>query len=96
MQTGKLVYETNEYTYSFKNFQTVKTFGQDIYEGKITTEEANEYQTDLLAEIKNFRKNIKPKIQEKGQEKKLFLKTCIIFQRVEKKFLTFLKAKDFR
>ena len=92
----KLIYETNEYTYSFKNFQTVKTFGQDIYEGKITTEEANEYQTDLLAEIKNFRKNIKPKIQEKGQEKKLFLETCIIFQRVEKKFLTFLKAKDFR
>ena len=75
----KLIYKTNEYTYSFKNFQTVKTFGQDIYEGKITTEEANEYQTDLLAEIKNFRKNIKPKIQEKGQEKKLFLKTCIIF-----------------
>ena len=51
-----LVYETNEYTYSFKNFQTIKTFGTDIYEGKITTEEANEYQTDLLAEIMNFRK----------------------------------------
>ena len=91
-----LIYETNEYTYSFKNFQTVKTFGQDIYEWKITTEEANEYQTNLLAEIINFRKNIKPKIQEKGQEKKLFLKTCIIFFRVEKKLLTFLKAKDFR
>ena len=91
-----LIYETNEYTYGFKNFQTVKTFGQDIYECKITTEEANEYQTDLLAEIINFRKNIKPKIQEKGQEKKLFLKTCIIFFRVEKKLLTFLKAKDFR
>ena len=51
-----LVYETNEYTYSFKNFQTIKTIGTDIYEGKITTEEANEYQTDLLAEIMNFRK----------------------------------------
>ena len=23
----KLVYETNEYKYSFKNFQTIKTFG---------------------------------------------------------------------
>ena len=60
------------------------------------TEEANEYQTDLLAEIINFRKNIKPKIQEKEQKKLLFLKTCIIFLRVEKKFLTFLKAKYFR
>ena len=36
----KLIYETNEYKYSFKNFQTIKTFGRDIYEGKITIEEA--------------------------------------------------------
>ena len=66
----KLVYETNEYTYSFKNFQTIKTFGRDIYEGKITIEEANEYQTDLLAEIMNFRKNTKPRSQEKKTRKR--------------------------
>ena len=66
----KLVYKTNEYTYSFKNFQTIKTFGRDIYEGKITIEEANEYQTNLLAEIMNFRKNMKPKSQEKKTRKR--------------------------
>ena len=55
----KLVYKTNEYTYSFKNFQT-KTFGKDIYDGTITLEEANNYQTDLLVEIMNFRKKTKP------------------------------------
>ena len=32
----KLIYETDEYTYNFKNFQTIKTFGRDIYQGKIT------------------------------------------------------------
>ena len=32
----QLIYETNDYTYSFKNFQTIKTFGRDIFEGKIT------------------------------------------------------------
>ena len=63
------IYKTNEYTYSFKIFQTIKTFGRDIYEGKITIEEANEYQTDLLAEIMNFRKNTKARSQEKKQEK---------------------------
>ena len=26
----KLVYETDEYTYSFKNVQIIKTFGRDI------------------------------------------------------------------
>ena len=64
IQTEKLIYKTNEYTYSFKNFQTMKTFGRDIYEGNITFEEANEYQTDLLAEIMNFRKNMKPQSRE--------------------------------
>ena len=59
----KLIYEANEYTYSFKIFQTIKTFGRDIHEGKILIEKANEYQTDLLAEIMNFRKNTKPRSQ---------------------------------
>ena len=39
----KLIYETDEYVYSFKNFQTIKTFGRDIYEGKTTIKEADEY-----------------------------------------------------
>ena len=91
----KLIYETNEYTYSFKNFQTIKTFGRDIYEGKITLEKANEYQTDLLAEIIDFKKNTKPRSQEKNKKKELFFKTCIIFLRVEKKFLMLLKEKYF-
>ena len=29
----KLIYEANEYTYSFKIFQTIKNFGRDIHEG---------------------------------------------------------------
>ena len=91
----KLIYETNEYTYSFKNFQTIKTFGRDIYEGKITIKEADKYQ-DLLTEIMNFRKNTKPRSQEKkNKKKKLFFKTCIIFLKVQRKFLMFLKAKYF-
>ena len=61
----KLIYETNEYTYSFKNFQTIKTFGRDIYEGKTTIEDADEYQTDLLTEIMNSKKNMKLRSQEK-------------------------------
>ena len=48
VDTEKLIYETDEYTYSFKNFHTIKTFGRDIYEGKITIKEADEYQADLL------------------------------------------------
>ena len=66
----KLVYETNEYKYSFKNFQIIKTFGRDIYKGKLTIKEADKYQTDLLAEIIDFRKNTKPRSQKKKTKKR--------------------------
>ena len=69
VEREKLIYKTNEYTYSFKNLQTKKTFGRDIYEGKTTIEEAEKYQTDLLVEIMSFRKNTKPKGLEKKTRK---------------------------
>ena len=37
-----------------ENFRTIRTFGDDIYNGEITLEEADKYQSDLLNEIKNF------------------------------------------
>ena len=66
----KLLYETNGYKYSFKNLQTIKTFGRDIYEGKITIEEADKYQTNLFAEIMSFKKNTKPRSPEKKTRKR--------------------------
>ena len=89
----KLIYETNEYTYSFTNFQRIKASARDIYEGKITIEEADKYQTNLLVEIMNFRKNTKPKSQGKKREKKIVLEN---YFEAEKKLLMLLKAKYFR
>ena len=83
------------YIYSFKNYQTIKNFGRDIYNCNITLKEADENQTNLLIKIMSFKKNTKPQIPEKNKKKKLFLKTCIIFLRVEKEFLTLLKVKYF-
>ena len=61
----KLIHKIIEYTYSFQNFQTIKTFGRDIYEGKTAIEEADKYQTNLLVAFKNFRKKKKPSSEEK-------------------------------
>ena len=66
----KLVYRANEYSYSFQNFRTIKTFGRDIYNGEITLKKADEDQASLLNEIMNFRHKTKPQDQEKKQEKK--------------------------
>ena len=55
----KLFCRASEYTYSFQNFQTIKTFGRDIYNGKITLKEAHEDQVNLLVEIMNFNNKTK-------------------------------------
>ena len=95
VEREKLVYRASEYTYSFQNFQTIKTFGRDIYNGEITLKEADEEQSSLLNEIRKFRDKTKPQDQEKKQEKKTFLKTCITFLRAEKKSLMLLIVKYF-
>ena len=46
----KLIYKTDKHTYDFRKFNTIRTFGKDIYNGKITL--ADESQSDLLDEIK--------------------------------------------
>ena len=91
----KLIYETSEYIYSFKHFQTIKTFVRDIYEGKITIEGADEYQTNLSVEIMNFRKNTKPRSQEKKQEKEILLENLYKFWKGREKVLDAFESKIF-
>ena len=37
----KLVYKSNQNIYNFKKYQTIRTFGKDIYNDEITLEEAD-------------------------------------------------------
>ena len=52
--------ESTKKTYDFRKFRTIRTFGEDIYNGEITLEEADEYQENLLDEIKNFYDKARP------------------------------------
>ena len=45
------------YIYDFRKFNTIRTFGEDIYNGKITLEEADEDQSDLADKIIKFTKS---------------------------------------
>ena len=63
----KLAYKAGRYTYSFQNFQTIRTFGKDIYSGEITLKETN-----LLVEIMNFKK----KNKTTGSRKKTGKRKC--------------------
>ena len=91
-----LVYEASEYEYNFQDFLTIRTFGRDIYNGEITLKEADEYQSSLLNEVKNFSDKTKPRGEKKNKKKKMFLKTCITFMRAEKKSLMLLIVKYFQ
>ena len=91
----KLVYETDEYTYSFKNFQTIKIFSRDIYEGEIMIKEADEYQADLLTEILDFTKYTKPRSEEKKQEKDIVLQNLYQFFESREKILNAFESKIF-
>ena len=91
----KLVYDSGKYTYDFRMFNTIRTFGEDLYEGKITLEEADEDQSDLTDMINEFTKETRPRNSGKKQEKNSLQKACIIFSMQEKWFLMALKANYF-
>ena len=75
----KLIYRASEYTYSFKHFQTIITFGRDIYNGKTTLKETAEDQSNLLVEIMNFENKAKPQNLKKKEEKEDILKKLHVF-----------------
>ena len=60
-----------------------------------TLEEANEYQTNLLAEIMNFREKTKPLSPEKKQEKWIVLKNLHNFFEGREKILDAFESQIF-
>ena len=50
----KLVYETGKYKYDFRKFNAIRTFGEDICNGKISLEDTDEDQWDLKDEIEKW------------------------------------------
>ena len=65
-----LIHKTKNKSYSFKNFRTIRVFGNDIYNGMITLEETDKDQSSLVNEINIFNSSIRPKTLEKRQNKK--------------------------
>ena len=61
----KLLYKASGNTYDFRKFNTIRTFGKDIYEVKINLEETDKDQSDLLNELKNFSKKTRLKSYKK-------------------------------
>ena len=61
----KLVYDAGKHKDDFRKFNTIRTFGEDIYNGRITLEEADEDQSDLADKIDEFTEKARPTSDKK-------------------------------
>ena len=43
-----LIYKANKYKYDFQQYETIRSFGESIYTGKINIDEAEKDQINLL------------------------------------------------
>ena len=58
---SKMVYKGTNKTYDFRNFKTIRTFGNEIRNNVISLDTANIEQTNLLSYIYDFTKKTKPR-----------------------------------
>ena len=71
-RTNIIRYSSKE-PFDFKTFKTIRSFGENIYTGKITINEAKEEQADLIEYILNFNKKARPKNKNDKKIKEMFL-----------------------
>ena len=58
---NKMLYKGTSKTYDFRNFKTIRTFGNEIRNNVISLDTANIEQTSLLSYINDFTKKTKPR-----------------------------------
>ena len=69
-----MIYYSSKEPFDFKTFVTITSFRDDIYSIKITINEADQEQSDLVEYISNFNNKIRPKNKDdKKNKKKKFL-----------------------
>ena len=64
-----LKYETGKYKYDFQKYQTIRSFSESIYAGKISIHQAEMDQTNLLEKLVNFNSKFRPKTKESKDKK---------------------------
>ena len=58
---NNIIYYSSKEPFNFNVFKTIRSFGENIYSGKITINKANQEQADLLEYILNVNNKARPK-----------------------------------
>ena len=64
-----MVYYSSKEPSDFRIFKTIRSFGEDIYNSKITINEADQEKSDLVEYILNFNNKAKPKNKDDKTKK---------------------------
>ena len=65
-----LIYKTNKYKYDFQQYETIRSFSDSIFAGKINIDEAEMNQSNLLKNMVEFNEQSKLRKKEDKKEKK--------------------------
>ena len=78
-----MIYHSSKEPFDFRMFKIIRSFGDDIYTSKITINEADQEQCDLVEYILNFNNKTRPKNKVDEKNKKILLIAHKIFIMVE-------------
>ena len=76
-----IYYKMDKVTHNFRNFWIISTFRRDIYNGRVTTKDTDNDQSNLIVKILHFRKKVKPKGSEKKKQADCYQKLIWSFWR---------------
>ena len=68
-----MIYYSSKESFDFKTLKIIRSFDENIYSGKITIDEADQEQADLLEYILNFNNKARPNNRDDKKTKKMFL-----------------------
>ena len=71
-----MIYYSCKEPFDFRMLKTIRPFGDDIYSSKITINEADQEQSDLVEYILNFNNKTRPKIKDNKKSKKYILNSA--------------------
>ena len=69
-----MIYKANKYKYDFQQYETISSFGESIYGGKIDIDEAEMDQSNLLENVVKFNKKSSSRNKEDKEKKEILLK----------------------
>ena len=67
--------------FDFQLFETIRSFGDSIYHGKIHIKEAEKKQTNLLGNIVNFSNKSRPRSKNVRIKNKILLIVYLLFMK---------------